>query len=78
MECGYQDGGLDWPPCMSGRDFGDGMTRYSTFHGSLVADSCPDIASGFQFLGGAILLWLAANALALGSFGAPQVWTGFV
>ena len=34
------------------------------------------LRQGFSFRGG-YPLWPAANALALGSFGAPQVWTGF-
>ena len=32
---------------------------------------------GFSFWGGYPPLWPSANALALGSIGAPQVWTGF-
>ena len=77
MECRYQDGGLDWIPCLGGRDLADGPTLCFRFHGSMVSAFCPDIASGFQFSGGLSPLWPAANALALGSFGAPQVWIGF-
>ena len=38
MECRYQDGGLDWIPCLGGRDRADGPTLYFRFHGSMVAD----------------------------------------
>ena len=38
--------------CLGGRDLADGPRLYFPFHGSMVADFCPDIASGFQFSGG--------------------------
>ena len=35
------------------------------------------LRQGFSFRGAIPPFWPAANALALGSLGAPQVWTGF-
>ena len=71
MECRYHDGGLDWLPCLGGRDFADGLTLYSRFHGSMVAEFCPDIASRFQFFRGGYPSLAGSKCLGSGELQRP-------
>ena len=68
---GNKDGGLDWLPCLSGRDLADGQTLLFSFHGSLVADFRPDTASGFQFARGGYPTLAGSKCLGSGELRRP-------